>query len=149
MFTIFLIDDDAEAVQATSRMLRAKGYVVQPFLSPQKFLASHDSAIPGCVVIEATSPRLDGLKLQRALIKLKSRLPVIFLTSKPDIPTCVQAMKAGATDFLTKPPKEEDLLAALEAAKKRVAKGRRTDAGLKSMKARFATLRPNYFAPGL
>jgi FixJ family two-component response regulator len=142
MFTVFVIDDDPEAARATSKLLRANGCGVQTFTSSQSFLANYDSAVPGCVVIEASSLGLDGLKLQRDLIRLKSHHPVIFLTSNFDIPTCVRAMKAGATDFLTKPAKEEHLLAALKAAKRRVAEGRRADADLKSIKARVAALTP-------
>jgi len=142
MFTVFVIDDDLGALRASTQLLQANGYDVLPFTSSQAFLAKHGRASPGCAVIEASSPGLDGLKLQRTLVRLKSRHPIIFLTSKPDIPTCVRAMKAGAADFLTKPPKQEDLFEALEAAKKQVAKGCRTEARLKSIKARFATLTP-------
>jgi FixJ family two-component response regulator len=142
MFTVFVVDDDPGAARATSKLLRAKGYAVQTFTSSESFLANRGSAVPGCVVVEASLPGLDGLKLQRDLIRLKYHHPVIFLTSNADIPTCVRAMKAGAIDFLIEPTKEERLLAALKAAKKRVFEGRQADANLKSIKARFATLTP-------
>jgi FixJ family two-component response regulator len=142
MFTVFIIDDDPGAVRATSELLRARGYDVQTFTSSQSFLANHDRAVPGCVITEASSPGLDGLKLQRDLIRLKSHHPVIFMASNADIPTCVRAIKAGAIDFLTKPAKGEELLAALKAAKKRVVESRRTDSDLTSIRAKFATLSP-------
>jgi FixJ family two-component response regulator len=117
-FTVLLVDDDPGVLKALSRLLRARGYEVQAFTSPQAFLAGHDASIPGCAVFDVSMPGLDGLQLQQALSAGGSQRPVIFLTGKGDIPTSVRAMKAGAIDFLTKPVNDDDLLAAIARAEK-------------------------------
>jgi FixJ family two-component response regulator len=142
VFTIFLVDDDAGVLKALSRLLHARGYEIQAFTSPQAFLADHDASIPGCAVLDVSMPRLDGLELQQALTAGGSRRPVIFLTGKGDIPTSVRAMKAGATDFLTKPVNDDALLAAVARAEKEDAGTRRANAELDSINARFAILTP-------
>ena len=116
-FTVFLVDDDAGVLKALSRVLRARGYEIQPFTSSQAFLAVHDVSIPGCAVFDVSMPDLDGLQLQQALTAGGSLRPVIFLTGKGDIPTSVRAMRAGAIDFLTKPVNDADLLAAIARAR--------------------------------
>jgi FixJ family two-component response regulator len=140
MFTVFLVDSDPAILRRLARQLRAKGHVVQPFTSPRTFLKKHDASIPGCVIAEVAIPNLDGLKLQRTMLKAGSRRPIIFLATDSDIPTCVRAMKAGAVDFLIKPVKEQSLFAAVNLAKRRDAEARRTSSDLKSINARFATL---------
>jgi FixJ family two-component response regulator len=141
-FTVCLVDDDAGVLKALSRLLRARGYEVQAFTSPQAFLAGHDAAIAGCAVFDVSMPGLDGLELQQALSAGGSQRPVIFLTGKGDIPTSVRAMKAGAMDFLTKPVNDDDLLSAIERAETEDATTRRASAELDSINARFAILTP-------
>jgi FixJ family two-component response regulator len=140
--TVFLVDDDAGVLKGLSRLLRARGYDVQAFSSPQAFLADHDASISGCAVFDVSMPGLDGLELQQALSGRGSQRPVIFLTGKGDIPTSVRAMRAGAIDFLTKPVNDDDLLGAIARAVKQDADSRRAGAELDSIKARFATLTP-------
>jgi FixJ family two-component response regulator len=142
VFTVFLVDDDPGVLKALSRLLQARGYVVQPFTSPQGFLASHDTSIPGCVVLDVSMPELDGLGLQQALTNEGSRRPVIFLTGKANISISVRAMKAGAFDFLTKPVSDEELLAAIARAEKEDTRTRRALAELESINARLAILTP-------
>jgi FixJ family two-component response regulator len=141
-FTVFLVDDDAGVLKALSRLLQARQYEVQPFTSPQAFLADHDASIPGCAVLDVAMPTLDGLALHEALSAEGSRRPVIFLTGKGDIPTSVRAMRAGAIDFLTKPVNDDDLLSAIAKAKEEDAEIRSSKAGLDSINARFALLTP-------
>jgi FixJ family two-component response regulator len=140
--TVFLVDDDAGVLKGLSRLLRARGYDVQAFCSPQAFLAGHDASIPGCAVFDVSMPGLDGLELQHALSAGGSQRPVIFLTGKGDIPTSVRAMRAGAIDFLTKPVNDDDLLAAIARAVKQDADTRHASAELDSINARFAILTP-------
>ena len=142
MFTVFLVDDDAGVLKALSRLLRAKGYNVQSYTSPQEFLARHDATMAGCAVLDVSMPGLDGLELQQALAVEGSPRPVIFITGKGDIPTSVRAMKAGALDFLTKPVSEEDLLAAVARAEEQDAKSRQDRADVASIQAKLATLTP-------
>ena len=142
MFTVFLVDDDAGVLTALARLLRARGYDVRSYLSPQEFLANHDPAIPGCAVLDVSMPGLDGLELQQALTAAGSLRPVIFLTGRGDIPTSVRAMQAGAIDFLTKPVRDENLLGAIARAEERDATSRQTRAELASIEAKIATLTP-------
>ena len=125
-FTVYLVDDDPGVLKALSRLLRARGYEVKPYSSPQVFLEEHDVTVPGCAVLDVSMPGLDGLELQRALTaSAGSHRPVVFITGKGDIPTSVRAMKAGALDFLTKPVKDKDLFEAISRAETRDAESRR------------------------
>jgi FixJ family two-component response regulator len=142
MFTVFVVDDDIGVLKALSRLLRAKGYDVRSYNSPQEFLAGHDVSVPGCAVLDVSMPGLDGLQLQQALATGESHRPVIFVTGRGDVPTSVRAMKAGAIDFLTKPVASEDLLAAVARAVEQDTKARRLEADLVLIRARVATLTP-------
>jgi FixJ family two-component response regulator len=139
-FTVFLVDDDAGVLTALSRLLRAKGYNVQPFSSPHEFLANRDATTPGCAILDVTMPGLDGLNLQQALSSEASLHPVIFLTGTGDIPTSVRAMRAGALDFLTKPVNADELLQAIARAEKRNAEARKAHTELAAIQAKMATL---------
>jgi FixJ family two-component response regulator len=141
-FTIYLVDDDVGVRKGLSRLLRARGYDVRAYSSPQEFLQQHDPAAPGCAVLDVAMPGLDGLGLQQALTAGGSHRPVIFVTGKGDIPTSVRAMKAGALDFLTKPVKESDLLEAILRAKKRDAEHRLVNSELDTIQAKINTLTP-------
>jgi FixJ family two-component response regulator len=139
-FTVFLVDDDAGVLNALSRLLRAKGYNVQPFTSPHEFLAKRDATAPGCAILDVTMPELDGLDLQQALSSEESLQPVIFLTGTGDIPTSVRAMRAGALDFLTKPVNADDLFRAIARAEEQNATARETWTERMSIRAKMATL---------
>jgi FixJ family two-component response regulator len=142
MFTVFIVDDDAGVLKALSRLLRAKGYAVRPYTSPQDFLAEHDATVPGCVVLDVAMPGLNGLELQKKLdVEGRSR-PIVFLTGRADIPTSVRAMKAGAIDFLTKPVRDKELLAVIAHAEELDAKTRRRYAELDAITAKLVTLTP-------
>jgi FixJ family two-component response regulator len=142
-FTVYLVDDDPGVLKALSRLLRARGYEVKPYFSPQLFLEEHDPAVPGCAILDVSMPGLDGLELQRALTATGgSHRPVVFVTGKGDIPTSVRAMKAGAIDFLTKPVKDKDLFDAVSNAEALDAESRRLHAELESMQAKVRTLTP-------
>jgi FixJ family two-component response regulator len=141
-FTVFLVDDDAGVLKALSRVLRARGYEVRPYISPQAFLADHDPAAPGCAVLDLAMPGLDGLALQQALTAGKSHRPVIFITGRGDVPTSVRAMKAGAIDFLTKPVGAEDLVEAIARACQQDAKLRQEHAERAAIAAKIARLTP-------
>jgi len=141
-FTVYLVDDDAGVLKALSRLLRAKGYEVKPYSSPQEFLKEHDPGVPGCAVLDVSMPGLDGLELQQALTAGGSHRPVVFITGKGDVPTSVRAMKAGAIDFLTKPAKDTDLLEAIRRAEGREAEARQRLSELEAIQAKLSTLTP-------
>jgi FixJ family two-component response regulator len=139
--TVFAVDDDALVRRALERLLRSAGLAVRTFASAQEFL---DQALdePGCLVLDVSMPKLSGLGLQAALAARGMRIPIVFLTGHADIPMSVQAMKGGAADFLTKPFRPKDLLAAVHAALDRDRKLREEQAELESLRGRVASLTP-------
>jgi len=140
--TIFVVDDYAPVRRAVSRLLHAAGFAVVAFGSPQEFLAQYDPHTPGCLVLDLDMPAVNGLELQRILATKGSVLPIIFLSGHGNIPKSVQAMKHGASDFLTKPVNDEDLLAAIRVAIEKDRALRREQAELSEIRARLATLTP-------
>ena len=114
--TVYVVDDDADLRKALQRLLEAAGLQVAGFASAQEFLAAHDRHAAGCLVLDLSMPGLNGLQLQRELEQMASPLPIVFLTGRGDIAASVQAMKHGATDFLTKPVDDDELLAAVHEA---------------------------------
>ena len=140
--TVFVVDDDAAIRKAVSRLLRSAGIAVAVFMSPTEFLAQYDPSTPGCLVLDMAMPQFNGLRLQAALGEKGSTLPIIFLTGHGDVSKSVQAMKNGAFDFLTKPVKDKNLLAAVRAAIEKDAATRREQANLSDIHARLVTLTP-------
>lgn len=114
--TVFLVDDEAAVRKAVGRLLRAEGFHVSAFGSAEEFLAAHDPAAPGCLLLDMSMPGIGGLGLQKALEGSGGARPVVFLTGHADVPMCVQAMKHGAADFLTKPVDDVKLIAAVRSA---------------------------------
>jgi FixJ family two-component response regulator len=140
--TVFVVDDDPPVRRAISRLLRAAGFAVAAFASAEEFLAQYDPSLWGCLVLDVAMPALNGLELQHILAKAGSLLPIIFLTGTADIPKSVRAMKHGASDFLTKPVDEKDLLAAVRVAIEEDRARRQKQADLSEIRARLATLTP-------
>jgi two-component system response regulator FixJ len=118
---VFVVDDDAGVRDSLVMLLRVAGFGVQPFDSAVRFLADAQPAAGDCLIADIRMPDMDGLALQQELIRRGSRLPVIIVTGHGDIPLAVQAMKAGAVDFLEKPFAREALLAAVTRALDRAA----------------------------
>lgn len=114
--TVYLVDDDPDLLKAIGRLLESAGLNVATYASAQLFLDGYDRKAPGCLVLDLAMPGVNGLELQRALEQQASALPIIFLTGRGDIATSVQAMKHGATDFLTKPVNDTTLMAAIQEA---------------------------------
>src|SRR5438128_4272552 len=140
--TVFVVDDDAAVRKAVSRLLRSAGIAAAAFASPSEFLAQYDPASPGCLVLDIAMPGFNGLQLQTALAEKGSILPIIFLTGHGDVSKSVQAMKHGAFDFLTKPVKDKDLLAAIRAAIQTDAYVRREKAKMSEILTHLDTLTP-------
>ena len=141
-FVVFLVDDDPGVLRGLTRILNAKGYDIQAFASATDFIVRHDRSIPGCAILDVSMPDLDGLELQKVMNADGFERPVIFITGVGDIPTSVQAMKAGAIDFLTKPVKTADLLAAVALAEKKEAMALAHRIDLDSINRRLSALTP-------
>jgi FixJ family two-component response regulator len=140
--TVFVVDDYAPGRKSISRLLRTAGFSVAAFASAKEFLAQYDPQTPGCLVLDLAMPEVSGLELQRILADKGSLLPIIFLTGHGDISKSVQAMKSGASDFLTRPVNDEDLLGAVRVAIEKDRALRREQAELAEIRARLATLTP-------
>jgi FixJ family two-component response regulator len=138
--TVYLVDDDPDLLKALQRLLQSAGLRAATFGSAQAFLDGHDRDAPGCLVLDLSMPGLNGLQLQRELEQQGSALPIVFLSGRGDIAATVQAMKHGATDFLTKPVDDTDLLAAIEEALPAGRQRRRGDAEREGVAGRLAAL---------
>jgi FixJ family two-component response regulator len=114
---VHIVDDDASFRTAMERRLTSAGYEVASYASAEHLLDPLPSdSVLGCILLDVRIPGMGGPELQGRLSELGSTLPVIFLSGYPDIPTTVQAMKAGAVDFLTKPVSSDELFRAIEQA---------------------------------
>src|SRR5918996_5638934 len=116
---VFVVDDDRSIRDSLSTLICSMGLNVQTFASAQEFLASRRPDVPSCLVLDVQLPGLSGLDLQQELVRVRCQIPIIFITGYGDIPMTVQAMKAGAIEFLTKPFRDQALLDAIEHALER------------------------------
>ena len=140
---VHVVDDDASFRTAIERRLKLAGYEVETYASAQQLLDRLPGARePGCILLDVRIPGLSGPELQSRLIELGLSLPIVFLTGYADIPTTVQAIKAGAEDFLTKPTSSEQLIDAIERAMARYVSVRSQRKKLDSLRALVATLTP-------
>jgi FixJ family two-component response regulator len=139
---VHVVDDDESFLRSVSRLLRASGFEVATFSSVQSFLQREAHSAPGCVVTDLQMPRQSGLDLQQALARSRNPLPVVFLTSKGDIPTSVRAMRGGAEDFLTKRAPKTQLLEAIERALERGQRERHERERGASAEAKRSSLSP-------
>ena len=122
---VFVIDDDASMREAISRLLHAIGLTIRTFGSAREFLGTRLPDIPACVVLDVRLPDLSGLDLQREMVERGIHVPIIFITGHGDIQMSVQAMKAGAVEFLTKPFRDQELIDAVRSGIHRDREGRK------------------------
>jgi two-component system, LuxR family, response regulator FixJ len=118
---VFVVDDDAAVRESLAMLLRLAGYGVHDYDSAARFLSEARPVPRSCLIADIRMPDMDGLELQQELLRRGSPLPVIIVTGHGDVPLAVQAMKAGAVDFLEKPFAREVLLAAVRRALDRTA----------------------------
>jgi FixJ family two-component response regulator len=138
--TVYIVDDDPAVRDSLTLMLQQDGYRIRSFESGEAFLAVADTTTHGCAIIDIRMPGMDGIQLQEEILRRQIPLPVIFLTAHGDIPKSVKAMKAGAVDFLTKPVTRRDLLAALQAASREIARIDTSAANRSQAQAQLETL---------
>ena len=139
---VFVVDDDASMRHSTECLISSIGLRAETFASAQQFLKHKLPDVPACLVLDMRMPGLSGLDLQKELAEAGVEIPIIFITGHGDIPMTVQAMKAGAVEFLTKPYRDQDLIDALREALKRDEAARRERAKLRELKQRFDSLTP-------
>ncbi len=140
---VYVVDDDAPVRKSLARLLGSAGYETESFASPDEFLTHcREHPVSGCALLDVEMPGFSGLELQRQLVAAEIAIPVIFITGHGDIPMSVQAMKAGAIDFLAKPFRADDLLAAVQQAIARDRQQQSQRAALDTLAERLATLTP-------
>jgi FixJ family two-component response regulator len=139
---VFIIDDDPLYRRSSERLVRSVGFSVQSFESARDFLSSRRPNVPSCLILDVRLPGLSGLDLQRELAEAGIHLPIIFVTGHGDIPMSVQAMKAGAVEFLTKPFRDQVLLDAIRHAIGRDQVARRQRARNADLRRRYESLNP-------
>lgn len=138
--TVFVLDDDVSVRESLELLVRCAGWRPQTFASAQEFLTYSRPHVPSCLILDIALPGISGLELQRRMAQDRIDMPIIFLTGCCDVPMTVQAMKAGAQEFLTKPFHDEVLLNAIAQAieRSRAALGR--EAEVRELRARHSSL---------
>jgi RNA polymerase sigma factor (sigma-70 family) len=139
---VFVVDDDAAVRDAIESLLKSVGLRIEAFASAAEFLKRQNRDSPSCLVLDVRLPGESGLELQRHLTAIDERIPIIFITGHGDIPMSVEAMKAGAVEFLTKPVRGQDLLTAVQKAIQRDRESRQSRAVLDDLRGRLAALSP-------
>jgi FixJ family two-component response regulator len=137
---VYVIDDDPSVRDALGSLVRSVGLEVKVFGSTQEFLESPRPDVPGCLVLDVRLPGAGGLDLQSQLLKSNIHLPIVFITGHGDIPMSVQAMKAGAIEFLTKPFRDQELLDAIQVGIERDRARRRNSEIVRQLRERFESL---------
>jgi FixJ family two-component response regulator len=137
---IAVVDDDPSVRRGLERLIRSVGWKAESFESAQAFLEHPPTEPPSCVVLDLQLPGLSGLDLQKRMAEAGLYTPIVFLTGHGSIPATVQAMKAGAIEFLTKPVDEQDLLKAIEEAIERDRRTRQQHADIRDLRNRYQSL---------
>src|SRR5512147_3215204 len=116
---VFVVDDDISVRESLDLLIRCEGWQPETFASAQEFLDRPEAPVPSCLVLDVSLPGLNGLDLQNRVAVERTDMPIIFITGHGDIPMTVQAMKAGAVEFLTKPFSDDVLVSAIRQALER------------------------------
>jgi FixJ family two-component response regulator len=138
---VFVVDDDVSVRGSLELLIRFAGWQPETFASAEEFLARPRVLAPSCLVLDVSLPDLNGLDLQK-LVADRTDMPIIFITGYGDIPMTVQAMKAGAVEFLTKPFDDDVLLSAIRHAIERSEAALNREAELEELRDRYASLTP-------
>ena len=140
--TVYIVDDDAAVRGALLMLLKSVGLRGSGYGSAQEFLNSYQAHQPGCLVLDVRMPGLSGMELQQRLNLRGATLPVLFMTSHADVPMAVEAMQAGAFDFLQKPFRDQDLLDRIQRALQHDSRMRAEQQQTQQLHERYATLTP-------
>ena len=140
--TVFVVDDDVSVRESLEALIRSAGWQTETFDCAQRFLAHPRRLVPSCLILDVSLPDLNGLDLQKRVASEQSALPIIFITGHGDVPMTVQAMKAGAVEFLTKPLRDDVLIDAIESALARSEAVLHQAATLTTLRDRYASLSP-------
>ena len=139
---VFVVDDDISVRESLELLIESAGWQPETFASAQEFLSRPRATVPSCLVLDVALPDLNGLDLQKRIAADRPDLPIIFITGCSDVPISVQAMKAGAIDFLTKPFGDDVLLSAIRQALERSRRALEREAHIKGLRENYAALTP-------
>jgi FixJ family two-component response regulator len=139
---VFVVDDDISVRESLELLIRSGGWQPETFESAQEFLAHPRALVPSCLVLDFSLPGLNGLELQKRVAVERTDMPIIFITGFGDVPMTVQAMKAGAAEFLTKPFGDNVLLSAIRNAIERSKTALRHEAQMQALRDRYESLTP-------
>ena len=137
---VFVVDDDVSVRESLELLIRCAGWQPETFASAQEFLSHPRVLVPSCLVLDVTLPDLNGLDLQKRIAADRIDMPIIFITGYGDVPMTVQAMKAGAVEFLTKPFSDDVLLNAIRHAIERSHTALGHEAEIRALRDRYASL---------
>jgi FixJ family two-component response regulator len=137
---VFVVDDDISVRESLELLIRSEGWEPETFASAQEFLARPRALVPSCLVLDVSLPGLNGLELQKRVAIERTDVPIIFITGYGDVPMTVQAMKAGAVEFLTKPFSDDVLLSAIRNAIERSQTALGHEAEMRALRDRYASL---------
>ena len=137
---VFVVDDDVSVRESLELLIRCEGWQPETFASAQEFLDRPRALVPSCLVLDFSLPGLNGLELQTRVAVERTDMPIIFITGYGDVPMTVQAMKAGAVEFLTKPFSDDALLSAIRAALERSRIAQSREAEMRVLQDRYASL---------
>jgi len=139
---VFVVDDDISVRESLESLIRFVGWHSETFASAEEFLARPRAMAPSCLVLDVSLPDLNGLELQKLIAPDRVDMPIIFITGHGDVPMTVQAMKAGAVEFLTKPFDDDVLLTAIRNAIERSSAALGREAEIHELRDRYASLTP-------
>jgi FixJ family two-component response regulator len=139
---VFVVDDDISVRESLELLIRHEGWQPETFTSAQAFLEHPRVSGPSCLLLDISLPGLNGLELQKRIARDRTDMPIIFITGHGDVPKTVQAMKAGAVEFLTKPFSDDVLLSAIRQALERSRVILSSEANLHALRERHASLTP-------
>lgn len=137
---VFVVDDDISVRESLELLIRSEGWLVETFVSAKEFLERPRALVPSCLVLDVSLPGLNGLELQKQVVVERSDMPIIFITGHGDVPMTVQAMKAGAVEFLTKPFRDEALLSAIRQSLERSRNALDSEIEQRMLRERYASL---------
>lgn len=137
---VFVVDDDISVRESLELLIRSEGWLVETFVSAKEFLDRPRALVPSCLVLDVSLPGLNGLELQKQVVVERSDMPIIFITGHGDVPMTVQAMKAGAVEFLTKPFRDEALLSAIRQSLERSRNALDSEIEQRMLRERYASL---------